>query len=185
MGERSGHNGMLEAGNLDPDDELRLRPARFEDLGPVIETLTDAARWARTRGVVRWWPVPFPEAWVRPGILRGEVWVAERRAQIVGTFTLTQEDRRMWGEQPPVAGYVHRLAVRRVVAGRALGSRMLERAGTEVRSWGRSALRLDCLSTNEPLVRYYLRLDFRVVGRVQGNLPDEDRPSVLMERPVP
>lgn len=177
---------MDEEGTVDPDGELRLRPARIEDLGPVLEVLTVAARWARSRGVVRWWPVPFPEAWVRPGILRGEVWVAERRSAIVGTFALTKDDRRMWGEQPPSAGYVHRLAVRREVAGgRALGGWMLERAGCEVRSWGRSALRLDCLSTNEPLVRYYLRLGFRVVGQVQGNLPDEDRPSVLMERPVP
>lgn len=167
------------------DGEPVLRAARLGDLAEVLDILTEAARWAQSVGVDRWWPVPFPEAWVRPGIMRGEVRVAARRARIVGTLTLTAVDSRMWGHQPPVAGYVHRLAVRRADAHQGLGSRMLDDAGTEVRAWGRSKLRLDCLATNESLVRYYRRLGFREVGRVQGNLPDEDRPSVLTERPIP
>ena len=62
---------------------------------------------------------------------------------------------------------------------------MLEWAAAEVRSWGRTKLRLDCLATNESLVTYYRNQGFREVGRIQGNIPGEGRPSVLMELALP
>ena len=166
------------------DHELTFRRAQTEDLRQVVGVLSEAAAWAKARGVERWWSVPFPEAWVRSGIEHGDVVVVESTPRIVGTLTLTRQDLLMWGEQPPIAGYVHRVAIRREFAGQGLGKRILDWAEAEVRSWGRSKLRLDCLATNEPLVRYYLRQGFREVGRIQGNIPGEDRPSVLMERDV-
>jgi ribosomal protein S18 acetylase RimI-like enzyme len=164
------------------DRELTFRPARPEDLRQIVDILSEAAAWAKARGVERWWSVPFPEAWVRSGIERGDVVVAESRSRIVGTLMLTRQDLLMWGEQPPVAGYIHRVAIRREFAHQGLGRRILEWAATEVRSWGRVKLRLDCLATNESLVTYYRNQGFREVGRIQGNIPGEDRPSILMER---
>jgi protein-tyrosine phosphatase len=165
--------------------ELTFRPAGPEDLHQVVEVLSEAAAWAKARGVEAWWPVPFPEKWVRPGVERGEVILAEIRSQLVGTLTLTREDPVMWGKQPPIAAYVHRVAVSREYAHRGVGGRLLDWAADRARSWGRSNLRLDCLATNEPLVAYYRSQGFREVGRVQGNIPGEERPSVLMERPLP
>ena len=40
---------------------------------------------------------------------------------------------------------------------------------------------MDCLATDESPVRYYLRQGFHEVGRIEGNIPGEDRPSILME----
>ncbi len=167
------------------DRGLAFRPARPGDLRQVVDILSEAAAGAKARGVERWWPIPFPEPWVRSGIERGEVVVAESQLRIVGTLTLTRQDLLMWGEQPTIAGYVHRVAVRRELAHQGLGRRMLEWAASEVQGWGRSKLRLDCLATNESLVRYYLNQGFREVGRIQGNIPGEDRASVLMEGPLP
>jgi RimJ/RimL family protein N-acetyltransferase len=164
------------------DHTLTFRPAQPGDLRHVVDILSEAGAWAKARGVERWWPVPFPEAWVRPGVERGEVVVAESRSQLVGTLTLTREDRLMWGEQPPIAGYVHRVAIRREFARQGLGGSLLAWAASEVQRWGRSRLRLDCLSTNESLVKYYRNQGFSEVGRVRGNIPGEDRPSILMER---
>lgn len=175
---------MSGEGDVLREEPLTFRPARWEDLPEVASILTEAAQWARARGTERWWSIPFPSEWVRRGIERGEVVVVERGARMLGTLTLTREDPRMWGEQPPIGGYVHRIAVRREYAGQGLGSRMLDWAEGEVRGWGRSKLRLDCLSTNESLVEYYLAHGFREVSRVQGNIPGEDRPSVLLERDV-
>lgn len=148
----------------------------------MVDLLSEAAAWARARGVERWWSVPFPAKVVNSGIDRGEVVVAESESHIVGTLTLTRQDPLMWGEQPPIAGYLHRVATRRELAHQGLGRRLLEWAAHEVRSWGRSRLRLDCLATNESLVTYYRHQGFREVGRIQGNIPGEDRPSVLMEK---
>lgn len=167
-----------------PRDQLLFRRARLDDLPAVLDLLTEAARWARDRGVERWWEVPFPEGRVRPGLLRGEVVVVERDHAPVATLTLTREDPLMWGEEPPVAGYLHRLASRRSLAGRGLGAAMIDWADAEVGRWGRGQLRLDCLAANDGLVRYYLAQGFHEVRRVVGRVPGEDRPSVLMERPV-
>jgi GNAT superfamily N-acetyltransferase len=167
-----------------PAPDLQFRTARPEDIPSLIDLLSEAAAWARRRGVERWWPTPFPEAWVRPAVERGDTVVIEVGGRPVGTLTLTRDDRRMWGEQPPVAGYVHRMAVARRLAHQGLGARALDWAALEVVSWGRSKLRLDCLATNAPLVAHYVALGFREVGRVAGNIPGEDRPSLLMERPV-
>jgi GNAT superfamily N-acetyltransferase len=144
--------------------ELTFRPAGPEDLQQVVDILSAAAAWAKSRGVERWWSVPFPEAWVRASIERGEVFVAEHQSRIVGTLTLTRQDVLMWGEQPPAAGYVHRVAIRRDLTHQGLGARLLEWAASEVRSWDRSKLRLDCLATNLTLVRYYLNQGFMKVG---------------------
>ena len=165
-----------------PSGPLRFRVAHLDDLPQVLDILSEAAAWAKARGVERWWAVPFPSAWVQSGIERGEVVVVEQASRVIGTLTLSREDRRMWGDQPPVAGYLHRIALRRELSHQGLGRQMIEWAGAEVRSWGRSKLRLDCLATNQSLVRYYLAQGFREVGRVQGNIPGEDRPSVLLER---
>lgn len=164
--------------------DLTFRQASREDLQQVVSVLSEAAKWAKSRGIERWWPVPFPEDWVRRGFERGEVVVLELGPRLVGTFTLTRDDPIMWGEQPPIAGYVHRIAIRREFAGQGLGRQILDWAAAQVRSWGRSKLRLDCLATNESLVRYYLSQGFREVGRIQGNIAGENRPSVLMERDV-
>ncbi len=161
---------------------LRYRRATPNDLTAVVGLLTEAAEWAKQRGVERWWPVPFPSDGVRRGIDQQEVVLVEIDGEPVATLTLRRDDPIMWGDQPPVAGYVHRLAVRRDHAGRQLGRTALAWAGDEVRRWGRSKLRLDCLATNPGLVRYYRAQGFREVARVAGNVPGEDRPSILWER---
>lgn len=164
--------------------ELTFRIARSDDVPQIVEILTEAAVWAKERGIERWWAIPFPEGWVRSGVSRGEVYAVELGSQMVGTLTLAKQDRLMWGEGPPDAGYIHRLAIRRQFAHQGLGKRAVDWAAAEVRRWGRTKLRLDCLATNESLVRYYRNQGFREVGRIQGNVPGEDRPSVLMERSV-
>jgi len=107
-----------------PDDvqsrtEVKFRPARFEDLPDVVSILTEAARWAKSRGIERWWSVPFPSEWVRRGIEEGEVVVVEQRSHIVGTLTLSRQDAKMWGEQPPMPGTFHQMAIGRKLAAQA------------------------------------------------------------------
>ncbi|MDE1819688.1 MAG: GNAT family N-acetyltransferase [Euryarchaeota archaeon] len=164
--------------------ELTFRVATEADLAVVLGLLTEAAEWAHERGIERWWPAPFPESWVLPSIERREVVVASWRGEVVGRLTLTREDPRMWGERPPEAGYVHRLAVRRELAHRELGGALLSYAENEVRRWGRSKLRLDVSATNLDLIRYYLRKGFHEVGRVTGGAPAGIFASLLMEKEI-
>ena len=95
---------------------------------------------------------------VRAPIEAGNTWLAEHGGVPVGTITLQWVDEPMWGARPPDAGYVHRLAIRRSVAG--LGAELLASADAHVAAHGRAFLRLDCWSGNAALRRYYEHAGF-------------------------
>jgi ribosomal protein S18 acetylase RimI-like enzyme len=131
---------------------VKVERATPEELEQVVAVLSEAAGWLRSRGIEQW-PHPYPAEWVAASIERGETYLARLNGAVVGTITLRWDDPAFWGEQPPVAGYVHGVAVRREFAG--LGSELLEWADEQVRVEGRDLLRLDCRSDNERLRRYY------------------------------
>jgi GNAT superfamily N-acetyltransferase len=159
---------------------LNVVPAGPDDLSTILAILTEAAEWGLRRGVVGLWRVPFPEEWILPSLTRGEVYLGRWNDEVVGTITLRWTDERIWGEQPPVAGYVHRLASRRKFGGRRVGARLLDWAADRIRRDGRSRLRLDCWSTHAGLRRYYQSLGFGAVGNVMV----DEAELVLWERSV-
>jgi GNAT superfamily N-acetyltransferase len=141
----------------------------------VLGVLSESARWLKSRGIEQW-PDPFPPDPVERSIARGETFLVRAADEVAGTVTLRWSDPLFWGEQPPVAGYVHALAVRREFAG--LGAEVLDWAGEQVREAGRSLLRLDCRSENARLRQYYERHGF--VHR--GDTIVEDFQTSLYER---
>ncbi len=159
---------------------LRMLPACERDLGRVQELLTEAARWSREEGIEGLWRVPYPAEWILPSLRRGEVFVAWLGGAPVGTLTFRWEDRPAWGDRPPEAAYVHKLAVRRALKGARIGARMIDWAGDRAAREGREWLRLDCLRSHAKLRSYYESLGFRNVGEatVEGNV------VTLLERPA-
>ena len=119
-------------------------------------------------------PVRFPRPVVAEGIARGEVLVAEVDGVIVGTYALQWSDAMFWGDQPPDAGYVHRLAVHGERAGRGLGVALLAHAAQLVRAQGRTRLRLDAPAGNVALASYYERLGFTYCGDTEGDHVEPD-----------
>ncbi|MCI4355289.1 MAG: GNAT family N-acetyltransferase, partial [Thermoplasmata archaeon] len=93
-------------------EAVSVRPAGSDDLGTVLAILSAASMWERSHGIEDPWPYPFPADRVTPSIERGEVFLATRAGDPVATINLSWHDPRFWGERPPDAGYVHRLAVR-------------------------------------------------------------------------
>jgi GNAT superfamily N-acetyltransferase len=159
----------------------RVRRAEAPDLDTVVDILTEAARWEEREGLPHPWPIPFPAGRVEPQLAKGNVYLAENAAgDSLGTVTLQWEDAAYWGERPPDAGYVHRLAVRRAFAGRRVGVRILAWAEEETRARSREFLRLDTLVVRSRLHEYYAALGFRRVGvATVGGLD-----VVLLEKPV-
>jgi len=131
---------------------VKVEQALPEEVEDVVAVLSEAAAWLCSRGIEQW-PHPFPAEWVEPSIERGETYLARVEGAVAGTITLRWEDPAFWGEQPPVAGYVHAIAVRRAFAG--LGPKLLEWAEEQVRGSGRGLVRLDCRTDNQRLRRYY------------------------------
>jgi ribosomal protein S18 acetylase RimI-like enzyme len=143
--------------------EPDVRRAAPQDLDTVVAILSEAARWLLGRGI-RQWPDPFPRDRAAALLERGEFYLARVDGEPAATFALLWSDPGFWGEQPPVAGYVHAIAVRRAYAGRGLGEQLLDWAEEQVAAAGREFLRLDCMSDNSVLREYYERLGFEPRG---------------------
>jgi ribosomal protein S18 acetylase RimI-like enzyme len=154
---------------------MKIDAARAEELDEVVGVLSEAAAWLRSRGIEQW-PSPYPTEWVAPSIERGETYLARENGEVAGTITLRWEDPAFWGEQPPVAGYVHGVAVRRKFAGR--GPELLEWAADRVREADRDRLRLDCRTDNAELRAYYEQLGFEH----RGDTTVDDFRTSLYER---
>jgi ribosomal protein S18 acetylase RimI-like enzyme len=133
--------------------------ATADDVDEGLDVLAEAAAWLRERGIEQW-PRRFPRGQIQESVARGETYVARYGDVTAGTLALQWDDAFFWGERPPDAGYVHRVAVRRAFAGAGLGARLIEWADREAAACGRRYLRLDCMAENQRLRKYYERLGF-------------------------
>jgi GNAT superfamily N-acetyltransferase len=136
--------------------DLKLVRAQGADLDKVLEILEEASQWLSSKGLeTQWLPGPAFRQTIKDSIDRGEVYVVKDVKKTVGTITLQWSDKKFWGDIPPDAGYIHKLAITRSHAGQRLGLRMLEWAETKVRAEGKRYLRLDCLASNKTIREYY------------------------------
>jgi GNAT superfamily N-acetyltransferase len=158
---------------------VRVRPARPEDAAVVAALLDEATVWVGERGYEQW-PLPFPRDQLLAAIARGEVYLAEAGGETVATVTLLWNDQMYWGERPPDAAYVHKLAVRRACAGQGIGRAIVEWADRTAAKAGRQFLRLDCLGDNPGIRRYYEELGFEH----RGDLVLNGRTMSIYERDV-
>jgi ribosomal protein S18 acetylase RimI-like enzyme len=142
---------------------LEVRQAHPDDLDEVVAILSEAARWLLERGIYQW-PDPFPRDRTAELVDGGEFYLALVDGEPAATFALLWSDPSFWGEQPPLAGYVHAIAVRRSYAGQRLGEKLLDWADERIAAAGREFLRLDCMSDNAVLREYYERLGFEPRG---------------------
>jgi ribosomal protein S18 acetylase RimI-like enzyme len=136
------------------------------DVDAVAAILTEAADWVAGLDHPQW-PSPFPREQVVQLVERGELYVARLDGEVAATVTLQWSDVPYWGERPPDAGYVHKLAVRRDFAGRGVGHALVAWAEAETLAHGRSYLRLDCLAANPRIRRYYEELGFAGCGEIE------------------
>jgi ribosomal protein S18 acetylase RimI-like enzyme len=145
----------------DIKSDVRIIRAQLDDLDRVLELLEEAFRWLSLRGLgSQWRPSPAFRQTIKDSIERGDVYVAKNVEDTVGTITLQWSDMKFWGDIPPDAGYLHKLAVKRAFAGQRLGLRLLQWAEVKARGEGKRFLRLDCLANNKAIREYYERAGF-------------------------
>ena len=159
---------------------MNVRRAQQEDALTVAGLLDEATVWVNDLGFSQW-PLPFPRDQLAAAIDRGEVYVVESEdGEGVATVSMLPDDPEYWGDQPPDAFYVHKLAVRRDQAGRGIGAAIVEWANAEAAEAGREFLRLDCLADNPGIRDYYEDLGFEH----RGDLVLDGQKMSLYERPV-
>jgi GNAT superfamily N-acetyltransferase len=149
--------------------QLRVTPARVEDLDTVLEILDEAAAWIIDRKLpFVWKPGEFSRQAFVDQIPRGEVLIGRIEGRPAGTFILQWSDPFWWGERPPNAGYIHKLAVRTAYKGRGVGTEMLRWAEAKARSEGKKFLRLNCIAEDKGIRDYYEKAGFTYLKDVPG-----------------
>ncbi|MBT2504769.1 GNAT family N-acetyltransferase [Streptomyces sp. ISL-98] len=144
---------------------VSFRIADHDDLTALVGLYDGAAHWMRRNGIEQWQPGGKDEEHFGLRMKEGEVWLAEAGGgRVVGAYELWWDDEPAWGVQPPVAGYVHRLMTDRTAAPAGLGRVMLVQAERRIAEAGRELARLDCLTSNARLRRYYEGVGYQVVG---------------------
>jgi ribosomal protein S18 acetylase RimI-like enzyme len=164
---QAGHRGTTrEATGKSLGAEVTILPAKVNELGFVLEILEEAARWTESQGLAGWRPGSFQTDRIREQISRREVFLARFGGQMVGTVTLQWSDAPFWGDRPPDAGYVHKLAVKRDFSGRGFGVEILRWAENQAITRRKGFLRLNCFADNTRLRRYYELLGFEQKGEI-------------------
>jgi GNAT superfamily N-acetyltransferase len=153
------------------EGNLSIKQAGPSDLDTIINMLEEAASWLASRGIDQWMPGSFLGPRydsIDDQVNRGEIYLAILDGMPAGTLTLQWEDKKFWGDVPDDAAYVHRIAIRRVYAGKGLGLRLLQWAESTAATAGKTCLRLDCMAENAALCEYYERAGFGDRGEIRG-----------------
>ena len=145
---------------------MRVERAVPEDAHAVRALFDQAAGWLTARHVRQWRPGSWPEPAISSAIARGEVWVVRGDSSLAATLSLLDADPEIWGPSAGRELYLHKLVTARERAGERLGARLLDWAREQARARGRSWLRLDCVSGNPFLRRYYADAGFAERGEV-------------------
>ncbi|NYI03174.1 GNAT family N-acetyltransferase [Allostreptomyces psammosilenae] len=164
----------------------RIERARPEDADALVALRDAAARWQASRGYQAWRPGGLDAAHFLARIAAGEVYLARHGGGLAGAYELWWEDVATWGRPEEPSGYVHRLMVNRELAPPGYGAVLLRDAERRITApppegAGLRVARLDCVSGNDRLCRYYVEQGYTVVGEQ----PFEDGskyPVTLLEK---
>ncbi len=163
--------------------ELSFTPAQENDLPILVDVLSDATQHKLRHGDMVWGNEGWTEEEVQDAMTESLMYLVKQDREVIGTVSLQWDDEINWGPQPPIAGYMHRLAVKDGHHGQNIGKRIVDWAGEQTLSNGRSYLRLDCEASNTDLCTYYENLGFTQLGT--RSVPKyEDYVAALFEKPL-
>lgn len=145
---------------------LALRQAAPDELGVILELLSESVRWLQDKGIDQW-ATPWPdEAGRNRRIARdltdGKTWLVLDDAEVAGTITIDPAEDSVWPahKRQEKAVYVRKVIVRRSYAG--LGALLFDwAADVAARVHGARWIRIDVWTTNRRLHAYYQRLGFQ------------------------
>jgi ribosomal protein S18 acetylase RimI-like enzyme len=165
--------------------ELSFAPAHQEDVPVIVDILTDANQYKLQLGDEIWGTEGWSKEEVADEMTKGTMYLVKHEGEVIGTVLLQWEDEINWGPQPPVAGYMHRLAVKEGYRGQNLGEKIVGFAEEQTARHGREFLRLDCEAANADLCAYYEGLGFERVATIEAPGYDDYTAALYEKRVLP
>jgi GNAT superfamily N-acetyltransferase len=119
----------------------RAKPGEEATASAIVQ---EAERWLAGSGRAMWGPEDWAPDTLRAFAAAGELYLARLNGEPVGTLVLQWEDPVNWPEVTEGdSAFVHRLAVKRAVAGTGVSHALLEYAKRVAQQAGRKYLRLE------------------------------------------
>lgn len=147
---------MGDALTENPLMSVTIHPATPEQAQLASAILTEAAQWLERRGIPLWSGQEISVERLRPIAERGELYLAFADGDAAGTMILQENDTLFWPDEPAGESlFLHKLAIRRAVAGRGVAASLVAGAAEEARRRGKRYLRLDCDASRPPLHAFY------------------------------
>jgi ribosomal protein S18 acetylase RimI-like enzyme len=144
-----------------------IRKSTVQDVSDVLEILYENSKWLDSQGIFQW-----PFAWMKSqenefidAVETGNFYIYEELKSIVGVLHLTSKFNSLWHGRDENAFYLSKMAIKRSEANRQIGSRMLEKVEKLALCEGTTRIRLDCVSNNAKLKKYYEKRGFRFMER--------------------
>lgn len=150
---------------------IEIIEAGIQDAEVASSIMCEAALWLKDQGMDLWLPEELSPGMLEPSIRTGELHLVIMRGDPVGTVIYQHSDRLFWPDMPEGdAAYIHKIIVKRSVAGQGLGSRIIAWAAEKALQEGRRYLRLDTEASRVKLCALYesagfIRHSYRQVGR--------------------
>ncbi len=162
---------------------IGIAPAIDEDIEDIRAILEHGIRSKMYRGDLAWGEAATDEKQLKAIVAGGNMYVAHTEEDIVAVFMLFWDDPGRWGQQPPVAGYLHRFVVAPGLRGQNVGSQIIDLICKEVAKNGRQFLRLTAPADNEKLKAYHLKNGFTRADH-KANPTQLTEPIAYFERPT-
>lgn len=140
-----------------------MDPARADDVRDLVELRDRVAESLVSRGIEQWNPGEFTERRMQEWVGDGRVFVLRRAGRLVAAVAVLWSDPEIWGDDDD-AGYIHLLMVDPALAGNQLGASVLLWAEHFIERSGRRRARLDAVSSNDRLQRWYADRGYDEVG---------------------
>jgi len=140
---------------------MEVKPATIEDIELLQDLFSQAISWQKQRGLPTF--SIFTDSFFEQEISNGNVFLAWNQERLVGTISLYEEDKILWGNDQESALYIHRLASARDVTGRGVGAALIVWSRRQAEDRKKRWLRVDCWAENRELCEFYERQGFEKV----------------------
>jgi GNAT superfamily N-acetyltransferase len=150
-----------------------IRAADPTEAPLVAALLAEVAQWLRDHSILQWDPAEFTPALVARWQAMGVVLLAWHGDEAIGTVSLSLHDDPLWRDVPAPAVYLHKLAVRRSVAGQGVSHALLRASAAWAAAQGARVIRLDCWAGNAKLRAFYANAGYTLHSITVETLSEE------------
>lgn len=148
--------------------KTELNQVAQNEYNEILEIIYENAHWLDSKGIMQW-----PINWLNTqqdsiiaSVKSGNYFKSEIDHNIAGIVEITTQPDEHWALENTPALYIHKLAIRRKHSKKNLGKAMLGLIENIAFNHGIKHIRLDCISHNSVLRRYYEAYGFKHIKEV-------------------